>query len=463
MSNLRSQNRFFSALGLLIIILSFAGLLLFLSVWSYEGTFWHSWFPLLIPESEMNDLREDSLLEISGGQLISESNSIVKYNSYRTFKEITVRDLQQGDSLYYSDPRYDPYMKDIPKYFNQGIYKIFYLPNIQSPLKYIWFFSHSELWTGTSLILPDADFSFFELFLFCMALFLLCWSSPRFIIPGFAVLFLGIHCVLAGQNQILLVLAVTALYLRLMMARDSRSLFFWIFSIIPVGLAVFGNIMDFQQSKSVFFLFSLTLGSNLFWENHTMRNVQKGLGKMQHDHFLFEPVPLYEKRVVKERLKRSPLLLTAALVTMILAVFNWPGENLLPVDVPEAQSSGGIWAASELNPRKMMSLLPDSEDFLRHKAFQESFMYGGSYTLPQPGSGITLDEFVMKDGQVRESRKTVLEFSPSWFEAGLAEMTESGPSRLLRTELVPPVVSLRSSVISGIHPLLLLAFAVLIF
>jgi hypothetical protein len=462
MSNLRSRNPLFSAAGIILVLLSFSGLFVVSSHWSYEGNFWKGWYPVLIPSQSMNAQREESLMNLGSGLLISETTSTVEYNSYNHFKRVSLKDLRNGDELYPSDPRYDPYMKGVQNYFNQGIYKIFYLPSSQSPLKYSWQFSRSEKWNGVDLLFPDAEFPFVEVLLFSLTLILLCWKSPGFLISGLAFFMSGFQSVMACESQFLLILAVTALFISFLTGGKSSFKLYWILPLLPACMAVYGDVIDLQELMMVVFILTSTMGSCLINQGISLDRTRKSIVGKGVDHVLFEPVSLLDRKDVAVKQRISPLLLAAALAVMVQVLVSWPGMTYLPVPIPSAQASGGQWDALELNPDGALSTYPDTEDFLRHKAFQESFMYGGSYLLPRPGSTITLEDFAVQEGRITETSRTVLEFDSSWFETRLAHMMESGPALLLRSEDGPPIVLSRDSILTGIRPSLLLVLAVLI-
>ena len=65
--------------------------------------------------------------------MISESNSLLRYNGFGESESISVSELISKNAPYADDPRLDPYMTGSLSYFNQGQYKIYYLPAISQP------------------------------------------------------------------------------------------------------------------------------------------------------------------------------------------------------------------------------------------------------------------------------------------------------------------------------------------
>jgi len=461
MIDLHRQKRIFQTPGIMLIILGFSGLLGLGVSWEYHGRFWKEWYPLLISSADCNSHMEEYLGEITGGQLVSESNSYIRYNGYNSPKQITLEDLRSGEGLYSLDPRLDPYMKGSLAYFNQGIFRIFYLPSNHSPLRYFWVLSRNGALRHAEWFLPDADFSLPEVLVFVFLILMLCWRSFRFSIPGALILGIGFLSVWAGQNQSLLILSVFALFVRLILSGYQKNPWVWIFMLLSAGLALYGKFINLRLAAALGCLAAVSAGS--FQCLPSPGIVQ---GKRGQDHNLFEPVSLLSDpgrqpggKILAEV---NPVMIAASLMVLILCLMNLPGVRVLPADFPVAVSTSGSWKAGNLNPSGIKSPLPDTEDYLRHRAYQDAFMYGGNYELPQTGGGVTIDDYALDKGRISETKRRVFEFTSSWFEQRLDEMADSGPARLLRSESAPPVVRVQSSVMKGIPLHVLFAFAALI-
>ncbi len=457
MIDLPGQKRRFQTPGILLVILGFSGLFWLVVSWNYSGQFWKEWYPLLISSDKCSSEIEQYLDNITGGEVVSESNSFIRYNGFSAQEEITVADLRSGERFFSSDPRLDPWMKGSIAYFNQGIYRIFYLPRTYSPLRYFWVFSRSEVMKQAEWKLPDAEISYPVIIIYLCLLFLLGWKSIRFFLTGGAFLLAGVHCVLTGQSTVLLILAVTALFVRLLLTGFEKNLWVWIFTFLTPGMALYGSLFDLRTAG--FLLPLAAVGTGAFLLIPVKRKIQ---GRRGQDHRLFEPVPLIPRTETGSSTGRasvSPAVFGAVLLTLLLGVFNFPGIRILPADLPSAETSGGVWSAGGMNPAGARSLLPDAEDYLRHRAYQEGFMFGAAYEMPLEGGGVDLENYDLEDGRVTGKNFRVLGYTESWFEEKLTEMVESGPSRLLRSEAAPPVVRTLSSFEYGIPLQMLLAFA----
>ena len=102
--------------------------------------------------------------------------------------------------------------------------------------------------------------------------------------------------------------------------------------------------------------------------------------------------------------------------------------------------------------------------YYRHRAYQDSFMYGGDYSLPLPGSTLRVDDFVLEDGTIINRPRIAFSFDGEWFHSTLAEMTGSGPGRLMGSEeFIPRIVRKNSYVFGNSIGILLMAGLCLLF
>jgi len=462
MTDLLRQKRKFHTPGILLLILGFSGLLWLTVSREYSGRFWQEWYPLLINSSDTDNSTENYLMNVTDGQLISETNSVLRYNGYGSQIMISLEELKAGERMYPSDPRLDPYMKGSIAYFNQGIYKIFYLPSNYSPLRYFWVFSKEVSLKNAEWYLPDVQISTPEILVFVLLILVLCWGSFRFSVSGAAFLWTGGLSVLHCESRVLLVFAVTALFVRLILSGYEKNLWVWIFVFLSCGLAFYWNLIDYPRAVSLFFTAAVATGSFL-----CVPGVKHSPGRKGQDHMLFEPVPLSPAQGIigeKSVRRRSvhPVMVAAALLTAVLAVLNFPGVRILPADLPSAVPGEGSWTGGQLNPAGEHSRFPDAEEYLKHRAYQEAFMYGAAYEMPLPGDGVFIDDYGLDNGRISETSRRVVDYSSAWFEKTLQDMKESGPSRLLRSESAPPVIRPQSSIVYGIPLHMLLAFAAFI-
>ncbi len=433
--------------GLLFIILGSASLIMLFSFWSYKGRFWANWYPLMISASYINEDLESFLSDLSGGEMISESNSFLEYNGFGETELIRVSELGTEKGLYVDDPRLDPYMAGSSSFFRQDGYGIYYLPADQSPFAYEQQLRKSFPVPASEWQLPDFSFSRIPVLLFAGIIILLCAGSLRFCIPAAGFLALGFFVFSSGDNHLLIILVLAALPVRYMI--DGANPFFWAMFLPPLILGRVISILDLRYTAALVALGCLSFGVSLALpplRAFLPERVRAGRKEAGRDHVLFQPVPL-TGTIEKDKGKRSrpTLTLAVAALSLLLLVLSAQKEIFLPAGIPAAESTGLDWEFDSLAAADGISDFPGVCAYFRHRAYQDSFIYDGDYGLPRPGSALSVDDFTFEDGVVISRPRIVLNFDSNWFRSTLLHMRESGSGRLTGSEeFIPSVVKRRS-------------------
>ena len=480
--NNRSLTYVLKTASLGLVILGFAGIFFFSSAFTREGKFWSSWYPLLIPSVQMSEDLEQEIFSIAPSEPVSMSNSMISYGSYDGTESVSIRDFTGGMGPNRFDPRIDPWMTGISAYFQQDIYEILYLPNSRTPLEYRRVFEDSQLMSRVNWILPDEERSPEAAVLYAAVILLLCAGCLRFVFPGGAFLFAGYFIFRAGLNGLFPFLAVTALLLRLAVKKGRWYPLRMILPFLPAGFLLLSGQIPLRYVLIVLLVFSVFAGAVLY--PGTPGKVRRAtaaekkpavvkktkLSWKKQDHAFFEPVSLTAHRrpaAVQSR-KEFPtgyFLIAAALAAFVLTGLQLPSEKSLPAGIPAALSAGGEWNYDNLSRKNRISGLPDGADYLKHRAYQDSFLYGGSYSLPMPGSSVSFENYSLQDGRIMESRHTALVFSDEWYSAALGDLTLSGPGKLMAGETGPAETGILSREITGtdLHQLMVYAVFICVF
>lgn len=448
--------RAFRLFGLLLLVAGFAFLFALFSHWSFNGRFWGNWYPLLVSSSQVSEELETFLSDLSGGDLISESGSTLEFNGYGEPEILRVSELGTAGAPYADDPRLDPYMTGNPAFFNQEDYKIFYLPARVPPLVYEHRLNRSALTADGDWFLADGGFPRLPAALFVLVILCLCAGSLRFCVPAAGFLFLGFLVFSSGDSHLLLVLVLAAVPVRYMM--DGANPFFagmFLLALLWAGLA---SVLDTRAMAALGALGCVSLGTLFALPpakrsssgGGTARKRRSNVIKAGRDHVLFEPVPLTGPVAVKKE-TGTGLFPTAAvfLFSLLLLLASAGRERLLPAGIPAAESSGLAWDFESLSLAGESHEFPGVRSYFRHRAYQDSFMYGGDYSLPRPGSTLSVDDFVWEDGAVVNRPRVVLSFDTEWFHATLSDMGGSGSGRLMAGEDSLPLIVRKSSYIFG--------------
>ncbi|MDC7234481.1 MAG: hypothetical protein PQJ58_14705 [Spirochaetales bacterium] len=454
---------------LLLIIISSAGLFMLQGSRDYKGRYWQNWYPLLIPVASSNSTLEEEIYSLAGNDVVSSGSTVLEYSDYHDLETLPLRDFAAGKGPYQADPRIDPFMKTVHSYFYQGTYEIFYLPSTKTPLEYKRLFLASPVMEEAAWKLPDVNDSLLPLILSAGVIVLLCLGSLRFMITGASILAAGLILLQQGHCDVLPVLGVTALLLRLALDGSGRGILRFLLPVVPALAAWFAGLLP-DGLLMLFIPVFISFGGSLLLTGKPRVYRRKEKGKRRHtlrgrDHSLFDPVSLYEKKTVKTVVKEGPsfLLIAAASVCLLAVLTGGVVEIALPAPVPAAGWTRGAWDYEGLVQTQDAGELPGAAEYIKHRAYQESFAYGAVYALPVPGSRISYTDYSLEGDRVRETQRSVQDYSESWYASRLELMGKNGAGRLLASEPAPSAVVLRSFETVGISLQVQIVLAVLIF
>lgn len=165
---------------------------------------------------------------------------------------------------------------------------------------------------------------------------------------------------------------------------------------------------------------------------------------LDEGHQRFHPVQILRRPrfFAAERHRRHVSL--AVLVGMAVVVV---GADLMlaRVSSPRPVRQRPVAAAVTLEavqPLAGSAGLPDVADYLAHRAFQESFIYGGTYRVPAPDEEIVIERFnLAENGSLVAYEEPVLTFDQRWVDAALDEPPD-GLVSLLAADNAPAGVAL---------------------
>jgi hypothetical protein len=147
--------------------------------------------------------------------------------------------------------------------------------------------------------------------------------------------------------------------------------------------------------------------------------------RRRQDHRLF--VPVYMRSV-------SPALQTAVRyahitpwVALIIIGAPYlaglaPGSNVptVPRPAPLTGFAEVDFASLQALDEASDSGLINIADYVAHIAYQEGFVYGASYGLPEPGDALYLSQFREENGTAVRDRREVLRYDEPWLESRLS-------------------------------------------
>jgi len=355
------------------------------------------------------------------------------------------------------DPRRDPFMKELSAYFRIGGQNALYVEAPGSLLDARRLVNNA-LGPGARVAELDlaarwASAAFPLLAALAALAYSLRSGGVRFIsflpffLPSF---FFGIG---AGVSAALMALAIDWLLLvmdapRRVMDRElatalfaQRRRLFWVALVVLAGLL---NAFVLHGPQALLALLLAIAGCL------SVRAAAAILARpavRDEEHRAFRPVPILVKPRFRSTNSRERLVAVVAVAgILVLAPLIDRVLTTRSVDrpVPHAEQSGPVSFETLRNvaASRVSGSLPDLSDYLAHRAYQESFAYGGTYQFPDPDQPVMLERFRLgEDGAFTSFSEPVLQFDDQWLQAALTD-PPPGIVSLLATRDYPSGVAL---------------------
>jgi hypothetical protein len=176
-------------------------------------------------------------------------------------------------------------------------------------------------------------------------------------------------------------------------------------------------------------------------------------------HSLFVPVSITVKRRMSGaaiRLRLAVFLAVAGILPLVLisvagansavqAEFPMPETAGRGGDVPisweqlyrAAQRQNSTTGDNTANAGTAGRQLPDLTDYVKHRAFQAGYFYGRSYSFPAPGEKITIPVYRREGIEVFTRDKVVKMFTDEWYKDIIGFAYNNGVPRLLLEQGMP--------------------------
>jgi len=445
-------------LRILLVVLAGAGMFFLSADGPVSGKFWTAWYPLMIPGDRISDPLEDRLNGLAGGELLGEHSASLIYNGFGSWNSVTSRELSRGEGLLDADPRLDPFMIRTGLYFNQDIYKIYYLPADRSPLQYRRQLQSLPGMEDSGWIFPDGRVNLPLLVLFLAASCVLMFRGRGFLLPGLMLTLYLMRGVWTGHEVLLLPGLAGGLALKqLAAAKKIRP--------VPAGclvLIIGAGLWSGSLSAADAAALLLTGAAALLLpepaeRGERKRGERKRGGRKRRDHDLFQPVLLSAPRQevpvsLNGERNRGLIGSAAALVPVVLfLMMSRPAAVPLPAGLPRGDVEEGSRWTWENVVSAGGAELPGPGEYLMHRAYQESYPYGGTWGMPVPGEVVRIPDYDLEEGRIRSRWTTVLEYDQPWLDSTLSLMDREGPGILFQGEPGPPVVSLSRQIPASVE------------
>ncbi len=419
-----------------------------------ENQTWKGYYSILI-DDHTGPYRAAEALEKSGfTDLIHKGNSTVRFFSFHSEETVGLSELSERlDPL---DPRYDPYMKQLPQFFetSQGMnnYDIYYVQSTKPPaafaidlipvqqhLKTTFIFTDISLWRHFLLI-------FF--FIGIVVLIMLYTKQHRVYIvlvsvPWLLALYHGGISVFLSAVLLLFsfVLFSADLFLMLKFYLNYGYTDYSHGNIIQKGIIVVAAfiaavIVLLSPRLSLLRLLPLILCLLADAAVLLLYTFYLLLRRKRQEHKLFFSVSIRTNRKpFGFDQPRFPVLLVFFLVTAcapILFLFHTPGEGITTPAPSQTVAFRDISLHTlERLARSKSSEYPDISDYIMHRAFQRGYFFGKHYQFPQNGQLISLSSFEQNNEKISKSARVLETLDDKWLTTIISEGKTGGIPRLL--------------------------------
>ena len=439
-----------------IIFILCSGLFLLLTAYmeKKETVPWKGYTPVLVK----NDVPLDSLIEaiklrIGSKEIISEETAFIAITRFSEIEKIRIKDIEQR--LDPEDPRADPYIKNIQKYFkaNPG-WNVIFIATDQSPL---WFYININNLCrekGYTVVMPGIDFPGKIILLILFVTFIILFMNSFNHVKG----------------KLFTIINTVPWFYWLILAGDLYDLFcffiiypFW-FQFANEIAGYFEERLIYQWKNSKLLLlkainyalacfvvigFTLKRESAVFplvpmFANWIFAGGYFSLSlfyKNKKKHKLFRYLSFFPdtnlKSLIKIKTENIAFIFIIILVITLIPIYYFTRSELevaeLYIPVPVYNNlyvKSGIKILTDMNENNNSRELPDLTEFLAHLRFQEQIYYGAVYSIGEKAD-IMVDTYQMtSENKIFKSSKPV-KTADEWAETVLNSLPENSLEGML--------------------------------
>jgi hypothetical protein len=422
-----------------------------------ENQRWKGFYTVLV-DRETGLTKTVEKLEKEGvTDLIHEKNSRVRFFSFHSEETVGLSELSERlDPL---DPRYDPYMKQLPRFFGASLgmknYDILYVRSSKPPAAFAIDLMPVQRHLKTTFIYTDIalwrHFILLFLFITVVVLIILYAKQHRVYIvlislPWLLALFQGGIPLFLTAVLILFSFSLFSvdLFLMLKFYLNYGYLDYSHGNIIQKGIIciaafISAVIVLLSPQFSLLRLLPLFLCIVADIAFLLLYTFYLYFRRKKQEHTLFFSVSIRANRkTFTFDQPRFPVLLVVFLVTAcapIIFLFHTPGEGIITPAPSEDVTFRDITMYSlERLAHAEASDYPDLSDYVTHRAYQKSYFFGKKYQFPQKGQLVSLSSFEMQNKQITKTNRVVETLDDTWFDTILTDGNTSGIPRLLLSQ-----------------------------
>jgi hypothetical protein len=451
----------------------------------------NSWqgYSLLLVDAEADlDPVLDALTQF-GVDHISSRSSIVHVSDFSGTDEVPLSQIEHR--LDRADPRYDPYIASLGRYF-RGYYEadawhVLYL-NADSPalfaniqlstiLKPLGVRYRTPEWSLFWFILGPVMFGLYVVILTqrirkqrwlviltTLPMMILAMRAPQFGLAAALVLLPG-WIILATE-----VLNSLSDYLCTGTFRIDKPRVVSGAAFFGAGLLVALLLSALHPNPTSYLIFILLLVLAAIGITFGVLSIGL-LRSLGNEHRVYRPLQILRGKVfggprdVTDQPASVRTILLIALAVLPALVISSVSENTMEVPLPAQVSEAEAFTLSDIGilaSRKLPGQLPDLSDYITHRAYQDALLYSRSWVYPSEGSAVGVTNYAVRDGVVRPTRTPAVAFGTDWFEGVLNEASSNGIVALLLAQ-GRPVVAFRPEAIESASARLIRRFGLVVF
>ena len=423
-----------------------------------QGQLWSGYYTLLVPDRYGEAPVLDRLEAAGFTEVVTESRTTVRVTAFSHLERVPLSELD--DRLEAEDPRFDPYMRRLPRYFRaEGIqngYRLFYLPAsggiVGTAIRLRRAFPEEvEDWFLADFAGVHRWVAVFGVLAFSVVLTVLAkgrrLGTAAICIPWVlgSLSHGGVWPAYAASVSI-------GGYLLLTSLTRPKGLI----TVTGVGAILLPTILVLQLDAISPRSGAAALGATLSvvllsWLLSRRRRVGK-------DHPLFAPLRILPRSPGEEgrRLRRLlPLLPGLLLLGGTLALLPLGRDIRVPSPAPlvepvlEADAASAPGTLRELWTVSRGDELPNLSDFFAHVAYQEGFSFGAEFAFPSAAAPLTLVEIREEEGRLVEGTRIAADYGLEWIEETLDSVPSGSIERLLLQQ--PTSTGVVNTPLSGLY------------
>lgn len=428
-----------------------------------ERSGWAGHYTLLIPENEPTPQVRTALEAAGFDRVITRNTLTVSITNFSGLEQVTLTSL--GERLAPMDPRWDPFLRRLPELFVAGErdeYEVLYLGS-SLPIGQVRKMVRgavAEAGDVEGWELAESDARTHIVFLVGFGLVAAATVAfagrSRFIALAGVVPWVGIVAgggpgTFVAASLIYFAWAVFAhvghryLEHRLQYGSWTAGRRELRYSLLVLG-ATWALSIGLHPSTSVAARAPVLVGSGglaALTGALLLRAVRR---RRRQDHRLFVPVSLRARPPAISATTRHAA--PAAWVTLFVIAVPFVAWLLPDSDIARAPKPAPLPGEARIDFESLQQLgtgddseLVDIADYVAHRAYQEGFVYGVGYGLPEAGEEVTLSRVRERDGRRVQEPEVVLRYDEAWLDGVLGRSTGIGallangnrPSRVVRS------------------------------